>query len=114
MDELILTSIKKLVGLAPEDTSFDPDLLIHINSAVDILRQLGVEADTGFYVDKNTRWDELVEDDTELRLIESYLFMKTRKWFDPPQNGTAMDSLNSSIAELEWRINVAAEAAYGF
>lgn len=113
MDIKILTSIKKLIGLAPEDTSFDPDLLIHINSAIDILRQLGVEADTSFYVDKDTRWDELVEDDTELRLIESYLYMKTKKWFDPPQNGTAMDSLNTSIAELEWRINIAAERAYG-
>ena len=43
MEDSILVSIKKLIGLAPEDESFDIDLITHINSAIDVLTQLGMQ-----------------------------------------------------------------------
>ena len=39
MDDSILTSIKKLLGIAEEYTSFDTDIIIHINSVFMILNQ---------------------------------------------------------------------------
>lgn len=110
MDNSILNSIKKLIGLDSEDTSFDPDLILHINSAIDVLRQIGVKIDDGFYVeDGAAEWDDLIPQGYVLNQIKTYLWMKVRKWFDPPQNGTTMDALNTSIAELEWRISVAVD-----
>ena len=38
----ILTSVKKLLGLTEEYTAFDADLIMHINSVLMILRQMGV------------------------------------------------------------------------
>lgn len=105
MDESILVSVKKLIGLAPEDDSFDTDLIIHINSAIDVLRQMGINSE--LYVEDETLiWGDYLPSDEYLQMVKSYVYMKVRKWFDPPQNGTAMEALNSSIAELEWRINV--------
>ena len=107
MEESILISIKKVIGLASNDESFDEDLFMHINSAIDILRQLGVEIDPSFYLDDDMKtWDEMLPNSSKLQMIKTYLYMKVKKWFDPPQNGTTMDALNTSIAELEWRINV--------
>ena len=106
MEESILVSIKKLIGLALEDDSFDIDLITHINSAIDVLRQLGIEAE-GFYIeDDSASWSEYLPSDKYLQQVKTYIYMKVKKWFDPPQNGTAMQALDSSIAELEWRINV--------
>ena len=107
MEESILVSIKKLIGLAPEDESFDIDLITHINSAFDVLNQLGVGSDTQFYIeDDSAEWGDYLPSGKNLQLVKTYVYMKVRKWFDPPQNGTTMEALNSSIAELEWRINV--------
>ncbi|WP_439958482.1 phage head-tail connector protein, partial [Salmonella enterica] len=40
--ESILTSIKKLLGIAEEYEHFDNDIIMHINSVFMILTQLGV------------------------------------------------------------------------
>lgn len=40
--ESILTSIKKLLGIAEEYTQFDNDIIMHINSVFTTLTQLGV------------------------------------------------------------------------
>ena len=40
--ESILTSIKKLLGVAEEYEHFDPDIIMHINSVLMILTQLGI------------------------------------------------------------------------
>lgn len=110
MEESILVAIKKLLGLDSEDTSFDTDLIININSAIDVLRQVGVPIDPGYYVeDDSATWEDIVPSGKNLSQIRTYLQMKVRKWFDPPQNGTTMEALNSSIAELEWRISVAVD-----
>ena len=106
MEESILVTIKKLIGLAPEDDSFDIDLITHINSAIDVLNQLGVTSN-GFYIEDDTAmWADLLPSSLNLQKVKTYMYMKVKKWFDPPQNGTAMQALDESIAELEWRINV--------
>ena len=42
MEESILTSIKKLLGITEDYEQFDTDIIIHINSVFMILTQIGV------------------------------------------------------------------------
>ena len=57
--ESILTSIKKLLGIAEEYEFFDEDIIMHINSVFMILNQLGVGPSDGFRIeDKTTTWDD--------------------------------------------------------
>lgn len=103
----ILTSVKKLLGIAEEDTSFDTDLIIHINSVFSILTQLGVGSPEGFSIEDNTAvWTDFIKDDTNLELVKSYVYMKVRLLFDPPTSSSAIETSKSLINELEWRINV--------
>ena len=59
--ESILTSIKKLLGIAEDYEHFDQDIIMHINTVLAILTQLGVGPETGFSIaDKSTKWREFI------------------------------------------------------
>lgn len=106
----ILTSIKKLLGIAEENTDFDTDITIHINSAFSILTQLGVGPVNGFSIaDEDTIWDDYIGNDHRLEMVKSYVYMKVRLAFDPPTSGISMDAMKQMVSEYEWRLNVAAE-----
>ena len=61
MNESILNSIKKLLGITAEYTNFDTDIIMHINSVFMILNQLGVGPSKCFRIeDEYTTWDEYI------------------------------------------------------
>ena len=108
----ILTSIKKLLGIAQECTDFDMDLTIHINSVLMILTQLGVGPEKGFTIkDSRDLWEDFLEDDlSKLEAVRTFVYLKVRLIFDPPSNSAVIESINRTISELEWRLNVASES----
>lgn len=108
--ESILTSIKKLLGIAEEYDHFDPDIIMHINSVFMILTQMGVGPEEGFTIeDDTTTWIDFVDDKTTLEAVKSYIYLKVKLMFDPPLASSVTESINRTISELEWRLNVAAE-----
>ena len=110
MGESILTSTKKLLGIEDNDTSFDLDVLIHINTALAILNQLGVGPNEGILlVDKSTLWEAVLADNKFLAPAKSYVFLKVKLLFDPPLSSAAIESMNKLIAEFEWRLTVLVE-----
>ena len=107
----ILTSIKKLLMLDEDDISFDTDIMIHINSVLSILNQLGVGPDNGFTItDKTTTWQEYLGSYPNFDSVRSYVYLKVKLLFDPPSSNAVIESYNHVIRELEWRINATAEA----
>ena len=110
MEESILISIKKLLGMTADYTHFDTDIIIHINSVFMTLNQLGVGPEEGFRIEDDTAvWEDYVDPDADLEAVKTYIYLKVKLVFDPPLNGTVMEALKQSIAELEWRLNVRAE-----
>jgi hypothetical protein len=105
----ILTSIKKLLGISENCTDFDTDIIMHINTVLMVLNQLGVGKE-GFQIeDKEAVWDEFV-DSTKLAATKSYVHLKVKLLFDPPLNSAIIEAIKESIRELEWRLNVKAES----
>ena len=105
--ESILTSIKKMLGISEEYTHFDEDLIMHINSALAVLCQLGVGPSEGFFItNKSAVWSDFVPDLSKLQFIKTYVYQKIKLLFDPPSSSAAIQALNESIKEFEWRINV--------
>lgn len=103
----ILTSIKKLLGIAEDYEHFDQDLIIHINSVLSVLTQLGVGPSEGFSIeDENATWNDFIPEDKRLSSIRSYVYMKVKLLFDPPLSSSVMESMNRMISEFEWRLNV--------
>lgn len=110
MDESILQSIEKLLGLENSYTAFDTDLIIHINSVFMILNQLGVGPEDGYRITGSLNtWSEFTDDELQFESVKSYVYLKVRLLFDPPQNSAHLNAIQQSISEFEWRLNVAAE-----
>lgn len=104
--ESILDSIKKLLGIQPEYRAFDEDLIIHINTVFVILNQLNIGPHGGFFiVDGSETWDDYTTKINE-GMIRTYIYLKVRLMFDPPTSSALIESMNSMISELEWRLYV--------
>lgn len=115
MDTSILNNTKKILGISLNDTSFDLDVLIHINSAFSILHQIGVGPPEGFsIIDDTTNWEDFIATTPEfapyLDLIKTCVYLRVRLSFDPPQLGFLIEALQKQIQEHESRLSFAREA----
>ena len=110
MEESILTSIKKLLGIEEEYDHFDMDLIMHINSVLMGLTQIGVGPNEGFVIeDASAVWSDFIPDVTKLQATKSYVHLRVKLLFDPPSSTAVIEAMNRMIAEFEWRLNVAVE-----
>lgn len=108
----ILDTTKKMLGLDAEYDAFDIDVITHINSTFAQLSQIGAGPKEGFAISgSETLWTEYLQDNVLLNFIKSYMYLKVRLWFDPPTTSFDLTAKTEQIKELEWRINVAADKA---
>jgi hypothetical protein len=106
----VLTSTKKNLGIEEAYTHFDNDLIMHINSVLMILNQLGIGPTDGFGItDKNDVWSDIIGERKDLEAIKTYIYLKVRLVFDPPQTGYLVESINNQCKEFEWRLNIQVE-----
>ena len=110
METSILTSIKKLLGVAEDYVEFDEDIMTHINSVFLNLTQLGVGPEGGFMIEDDTAvWEDFINDSIQLQAVKTYVYLKVKLLFDPPLSSSVTESINRMIAELEWRLNAAVD-----
>ena len=109
-DDSILTSVKKVLGIPSNYDHFDRDILLHLNTVMSILNQLGVGPEEGFIVeDDSTLWSDLFDGDIDtnkMMYVKSYVCLRVRLLFDPPTSSGAIDAMERQMRELEWRITV--------
>lgn len=107
MSNSILVSTKKMLGIDAAYTAFDLDVLTHINSALATLNQLGIGQDEGFMIeDDAAEWADFLGTDLRLNPVKTYVFLRVRLLFDPPQTSFHLAAMEKQIQELEWRLNV--------
>lgn len=106
----VLTTIKKLLGIEADYTHFDNDIIVHINSVLMTLNQLGVgpESPASITSELDT-WDKTLGDLKNLEAVKTYVYLKVKMIFDPPTSSFVLDAMNKQASELEWRINVQTE-----
>lgn len=106
VQDSILQSIKKLLGIDSSYTAFDLDVSTHINTAMASLADLGVGPEEPFLVEDETQlWEDYLDGDTRSSRIRTYIYLFVRRAFDPPGTGFLSTSLDNQIRELEWRIS---------
>ena len=112
MEESILDSTKKILGLEATYTPFDLDVITHINAAFSILNQLGVGPEEGFSIlDNQAVWADFVVPTNQLHLVKTYVYLKVRILFDPPSTSFLLDTYINQIKEYEWRLSTFREVA---
>ena len=111
----ILTSIKKVLGIYEEDTSFDIDIMMHINTVIMILRQMGIGPSNGYSITSSyDTWDDYLSDSSLIEGVKTYIAYKVRLIFDPPTSSAITEAMNRTISELEWRLNTQIDYAKSF
>lgn len=111
MDESILSSTKKVLGISPDDETFDQDILTFVNSAFSDLHDLGVGPADGFrVVDADTEWDAFLATAPMLDRAKTFVYLKVKLQFDPPATSFHIAAMEKQIQEAEWRLSVSREA----
>jgi hypothetical protein len=118
MEQSILKSIKKLLGVGDDDTSFDLDIITHINHEFSILNDAGVGPPEGFVIEDETEeWDSYFPDEddpaklkVQLSKVKTAVFLRVKLLFDPPTVSYLLDATKAQLQEAEWRLNVNREA----
>lgn len=113
METSILTSTKKILGLAEDYTAFDLDVITHINTALSTLKQLGIGPPGGLAIeDETSDWSDFLDiSDSNYSDVKTYVYLRVRLLFDPPTTSYLLAALEQQIQQMEWRINVNREEA---
>lgn len=108
LDEAIIKTVRKAMGLLEDDTSFDTDLLIHSNLALVKLIQNGVTKYPMITVDST--WNDLkgITSNDSFSMIPSYITLQVKVLFDPPPPSSAQ-YMSEQLEELLWRLRLAYE-----
>ena len=111
LEEKILSSIKKLLGLNNGVTVFDTDIVIHINTVFANLTQMGVGPQNnegkniGFKISTgNEVWGDFTSNDILIENVKTYVYIKVKMVFDPPTSSALIDAYNAQAKELECRL----------
>lgn len=109
MDDSILNSIKELLGIKDDYKVFDKQIIIHINTVLRILNQLGVGSSTFRVTNKSDIWSDFLLEQDNLDDVKDYVYLRVRILFDPPTVSSVLEAYKEMIRELEWRLNVAVD-----
>lgn len=106
MEESILNSVKKVLGLDSDYDAFDEDILTHINTAFSTLTDLGVGPVYSFEIyDDSAIWGEYEAPPDQKSMIKTYVFLKVKTLFDPPATSFHISAAENQLKEFEWRLN---------
>lgn len=110
----ILTTIKKLLGISDDYTHFDQDIIVHINSVLMDLSQIGVGPDIPASITGvDDTWEQTLGDITDYKSVETYIYLRVKLLFDPPASSGVTAEFAKQIEKIEWRLNAQAELKKG-
>jgi hypothetical protein len=108
MEQSILKSTKKILGLDENYTAFDLDVLTHINSAFFTLNQLGVGPADGFVIEGDEeQWEAFTGGEVSkvaMHAVKSYVYLYVRLLFDPPGTPHHIKAAEDQKTELAHRL----------
>ena len=114
MESSILTTIKKMLGLDKDYDVFDEEIKVHINSVFMYLNQLGVGPDTPYSITgESEKWLQFTPDVEDTNALKTYMYLRVKLIFDPPNTSFVLKSILDQITELEWRLTVQVDAKEG-
>lgn len=115
MNESIFLSIKRLLTgstFFDAEDAFDQDIMLHINTYLGVLNELGVGVD-GFTIESDDEiWEEfLAVNAVPLNEVKTYVYLRVRQVFDPPASSVLAEAFNKQIDELGWRMTTKVECS---
>lgn len=106
LNESILLSVRE--GL-DSDSYYDNRLILFINTVFATLSQLGVGPENGFSISGTEEtWNDFLsgtDNSAEIfNMVQTYVLLKVRLLFDPPQSSSVATAMKAAADEYEWRL----------
>lgn len=109
---IVIEDVRGFLSMDKTDTTFDNEILPHINSAVGKVHQNG--ACNSVFVTTTTTWTDLaMNSDTTpdyFTMIPLYVMLSTKLMFDPPPP-SMVDYYRDNLTDHLWRLKVAHETS---
>ena len=84
---------------------FDDELVIHINSVLMTLNQLGVGPDNPFVITgESETWTDFLGEVKYLEATKLYMHLQVKILFDPPTQSYVLAVMKEKVAEYEQRL----------
>ena len=107
--ESVLSTIKKMLGISADYKHFDNDIIVHINTVLMTLNQIGIgPEEPAFITSEMDSWEQTIGETKNIEAVKTYMYLKVRIAFDPPTS-SVLEAMNRQANELEWRLNVQSE-----
>jgi hypothetical protein len=108
MPSSILNTTKKALGLGEGYDPFDVELIMHINSVLSDLNQLGIGPVEGFAItDETQTWEDFCGNDKRYSACQSYMYVRMKLLWDvSSMSGPVIAAMEKQKQEMEWRINI--------
>ena len=100
----VLNTVKEMIGPSQSYNVFDTDLLVLINSSLNVLAQQSIVKDGTKIKDETTTWEEILEGREDLEMIKEYIVLKVKMVFDASGSATVQQAYEKRANELEWRM----------
>lgn len=103
----VLDTVKKHVGLFPEDGEFDVELINHINSALFVMYETITLTTMPMITSRQETWEDILTKEVmeQYLVIPSYIGLRVKLIFDTPINSFAIEALKKQISEYEYRMS---------
>ena len=108
-DSSVLNDVKSFLLIPEEIKDFDQTLILHINSQLAYLSQLGYGVDLPDEIaDEKGTWNDVVGDyySSDLKILVS---LRVKLVFDTPAVGSVTAAIERQISESEWRVHARRE-----
>ena len=110
LNDSILLTIKKMLGLDSSYDVYDEDVIVLINACIREIYQLGVGEETFSVTNDTQTWSEYLGAMSGLYDdVKSYIYYKVRLAFNPPSNSFVVKSYEDLMKENAFRILVTAD-----
>lgn len=106
MNESILITVKKMMGIDEDYDAFDVDIIALINAALLSAYQFGAGKKMVIKDERETWGDYLGDNSSFLGSVQSYVYSKVKMAFDPPSSSVASEALKDLTLETSWRLNL--------
>lgn len=103
----ILNDVKKFIGgLSEDNTAFDADILMYVNSEFSTLTRVGCGPESGFTADETTTWEDYSTDPKLINMVKNYITTKVKIQFDnSTMSSYVLTAHKENAQELLWSIN---------
>lgn len=107
MSNLIVSDIKRQIGIDPAITYYDPVILMTANGVFQAVRQFyEFDPENAFIATSSSTWANYFGTEPENDMLKIYVAYKVKMVIDPPTNNAASNAMEKMIEEYEWRLNL--------